>query len=186
MNKMRKTMKKLIITTILLAFGVTINAQVKQQQVTRESTTRKVTVNDGTAPKTIQRTESTESRQNLELKDANSNKLNKDVQPTPVQVQTSTTVSGTGIPTQEIDRSSYYQFNGRNYQISSDNTGYRISSPDNANMGVLRRLSNGNYIYRTNDKVSVGSFDQNGNFVVETYDEKNDRITVETYTRVQK
>jgi len=179
-------MKKFVITAVVLTFGITLNAQVQQQQVTKESTTRKVTVNDGTTPKTIQRTESTESRQNIELKDANTNQLNKDVQPTPVQVQRSTTVSGTGIPTQEVDRSSYYQFNGRNYQISSDNSGYRMTAPDNAGNGVLRRLSNGNYIYRTSKGVSVGSFDQNGNFVVETYDDKNDRITVETYTRVQK
>ena len=179
-------MKKFIITAVLLAFGVTINAQVKQQQVTKESTTTKVTVNDGTQPRTVQKTERTESVQDLKLQNAESNQLNKDLQPTPVKVEKSTIVSGTGIPTQEIDRSSFYQFNGRNYQIATDKSGYRISSPDNANLGVLRRLSNGNYIYRTNDKVSVGSFDENGNFVVETYDEKNDRITVETYTRVQR
>ena len=179
-------MKKIFVTAILLAFGLTANAQVKQQQVTKESTTKRVTVDDGTTPKTIQRTESTETRQNIELQDAESNKLNKDVKPTPVQVQKSTTISGTGIPTQEIDRSSYYSFNGRNYQFSSDNSGYRIASPDNTNYGVLRKLSNGNYIYRTKDKVSVGYFDENGNFVVETYDDKSDRITVETYTRVQR
>jgi len=177
-------MKKIIVTTVLLAFGVTLNAQVNKN-VTKESTTTKVTVNDGTAPRQVTRTESTQAVQNIELKDAESNKLNKDMKPTPVQVEKSTTVSGTGIPTQEIDRSSYYQFNGKNYQFISDKSGYRIASPDNTNMGVLRKTSNNNYIYRTNDRVSVGYFDQNGNFVVESYDDKTDGVTVETYTRVK-
>lgn len=178
-------MKKFIITAVLLAFGVTVNAQVNKN-VTKESTTTRVTVNDGTQPKQVVKTESTESEQRIELKDAESNKLNKDMKATPVRVEKSTTVSGTGIPTQEVDRSSYYQFNGRNYQIATDNSGYRFTSPDNSGNGVLRRLSNGNYIFRTNAGVSVGSFDANGNFVVETYDEKNDRITTETYMRVQR
>jgi hypothetical protein len=176
-------MKKVIITAVLLVFGLTMNAQNKQ--VTKESTTTRVTVNDGTKPRQVTRTESTEAVQNVELHDAESNKLNKDIKPTPVQVQKSTTVSGTGIPAQEIDRASYYQFNGQNYQFISDNSGYRIASPDNTSMGVLRRTSNNNYIYRTKDRVSVGHFDENGNFVVESYDDKTDGVTVETYTRVK-
>lgn len=178
-------MKKFIITAAVLSFGLTMSAQVNQN-VTSESKTTRVTVNDGTQPRQMEKTVRTDSQQNIELQDAESKKLNKDVKATPVMVQSSTTISGTGIPTQEVDRSSYYQFNGKNFQMLSDNSGYKLTSPDNAGNGVLRRLSNGNYIYRTKDKVSVGSFDANGNFVVETYDDKNDRITVETYTKVQR
>lgn len=178
-------MKKLFVTSILLAAGFTVSAQVDQKQVTKESTTRTVTVDNGETKRQVSKTERTEAVQDIKLQNAESKQLNKDIAPTPVKVEKTTTISGTGIPTQEIDRSSYYSFNGRNYQFRSDNSGYRISSPDNTNYGVLRRLSNGNYIYRTNDRVSVGYFDENGNFVVETYDHNNDRITVETYTRVK-
>lgn len=179
-------MRKIFATAILLAFGITANAQVDQKQVTKESTTRTVTVDNGETKRKVSKTERTEAVQDIELQNAESNQLNKDIKQTPVRVQKSTSISGTGIPEQEIDRSSYYSFNGRNYQFQSDNSGYRITSPDNKEYGVLRKLSNGNYIYRTKDKVSVGYFDDKGNLVVETYDDKNDRITVETYTRVQK
>jgi len=168
----------------MLAFGLTLSAQVNQN-VTKESKTTTVTVNDGTAPKKVVKTEKTEATQQIELKDASSKKLNKDIQQTPVQVNASTTISGDGIATQEVDRSSYYQLNGQNFHFVTDNSGYKITAPDNSNIGVLRRTSNNNYIYRTKDRVSVGHFDANGNFVLESYDDKTDGVTVETYTRVK-
>ena len=179
-------MKKIFATAILFAFGITANAQVDQKQVTKESTTKTVTVNNGETKRKISKTERTEAVQDVELKDAESNKLNKDIKQTPVKVQKTTTISGTGIPTQQIGSSTYYQYDGQNYRFMTDASGFQISSPDDKEYGVLRKLSNGTYIYRTSDKVSVGHFDDNGNFVVETYDDKNDRIMVETYTKVQK
>jgi hypothetical protein len=176
-------MKNIALIT-MLALGITLNAQVNKN-VTKETTTTTTTVNDGQKPRTIVKTEKTEAQQNIELKDAESKKLNKDVKPTPVQVTSSTTVSGDGIPTQEIDRSSYYQMNGQNYRFVTDKTGYKISAPDNTDYGILRKTSNNNYIYRTKDRTSVGYFDANGNFVLETYDDKTDGITVETYTRLR-
>lgn len=176
-------MKNLIITSLLLAFSITLSAQNKNVQ--KETKTTTVTVNDGTKAKKVVKTERTEAQQDIKLKDAKSRKLNKDIQPTPVHVNSSTTISGDGIPLQEIDRSSYYEMNGRRFQFVSDKTGYRIILPDNENYGVLRRTSNNNYIYRTKDRTSVGYFDKNGNFVVETYDDNTDGVTIETYTRVK-
>lgn len=179
-------MRKIFATAILFVFGFTATAQVDQKQVTKESTTRTVTVDNGETKRKISKTERTEAVQDIELKNAESNQLNKDIKQTPVKVQKTTTISGTGIPTQQIGSSTYYTFNGENYRFMTDASGFQISSPNNNEYGVLRKLSNGNYIYRTDDRISVGYFDDNGNFVVETYDDKNDRITVETYTRVQK
>lgn len=173
---------KNIALIIMLAFGVSLNAQVNKN-VTKETKTTKVTVNDGSQPKTLVKTQTKATTQDIELKDADSKKLNKDIAPTPVQVNSSTTVSGSGIPTQEINRSSYYTMNGQSYQFVTDNTGYRIASPDNVNYAKMRKTSNNNYIIRTNDRTSVGYFDANGNFVVETYDDKTDGVTIETYTR---
>ena len=45
----------------------------------------------------------------------------------------------------------------------------------------LRKTSNNNYIYRTDDKVSFGYFDEDGNLILETFDYKNDKITMEKY-----
>jgi hypothetical protein len=174
---------KSIVTIIMLSFGLVMTAQVKKN-VTEENKTTKVTVNDGSDPKTLVKTEKKEATQNIELQDANSKKLNKDIKQTPVEVKATTTISGDGIQSQ-TDRLTYYEMNGRKYTFVSDKAGYRIASPDNNDYGLLRKTSNNNYIYRTKDKTSIGYFDANGNFVVETYDDKTDGITVETYTRMK-
>ena len=170
---------KNIAVMIMLALGLTLNAQVNKN-VTEESKTTTVTVDNGTGkPKKVVKTENTNAVQNIELQDAESKKLNKDLKRTPVQVNTSTTVSGDGIPT-------YYETNGHRYIFVPDKNGFKVSSSDDVNnTGVLRRTSNGQYIYRSGDRTSLGYTDANGNFVIETYDESTDGVTVETYTRVK-
>lgn len=168
---------KNIALAALLAFGLSATAQVNQN-VTKESTTTTVTVNNGTGkPKKVTKTETTEATQNIELKDADSKKLNKDMKATPVQVSQSTTIKGDGIPT-------YYELNGERYVFVTDHDGYRISSPTVKEYGIVRKTANGEYIFRTKTGTSVGHFDENGNFVVETYDDKADGFTVETYSKV--
>ncbi|MFP9113150.1 hypothetical protein ACLI1A_04365 [Flavobacterium sp. RHBU_3] len=168
-------MKKIALL-VLLSAGFTVAAQT--QNITKESTTTTVTVNNGTGkPKKITKTETTEARQNIELKDADSKKLNKDMKPTPVQVSSSTTIQGDGIPT-------YYELNGEKYIFVTDKGGYKISSDADTKYGVVRRTSTGQYIYRTKNATSIGYFDEKGNFVVERYDDNTDGIMVETYTKV--
>ncbi len=176
-------MKKLAII-VMLGFGLTVSAQVNKN-VTKESTTTVTKVNDGTAERKIVKTESRTAQQNIELQNAESNELNKNIKPTPVQVTQSTTLSGDGIPTQEIDRSSYYTMNGQRFQFSTDRGGYRVTTGNNQNVGVLRKTSNNNYIYRNGNTTSYGYFDRDGNFVVETYDDKTDGVTVQTFSRVK-
>jgi hypothetical protein len=169
-------MKSLAIA-ILLAAGLSATAQVNQN-VTKESTTTTVKVDDGTGkPKKITKTETTEAKQNIELKDADSKKLNKDMKATPVQVSQSTTIKGDGIPT-------YYELNGERYVFVTDRDGYRISSPAVKEYGIVRKTSNGQYIFRTKTGTSIGYFDENGNFVVENYDDATDGFTKETYSKV--
>jgi hypothetical protein len=169
-------MKNLAVA-ILLAAGLSASAQVNQN-VTKESTTTTVKVDDGTGkPKKITKTETTEAKQNIELKDADSKKLNKDMKASPVQVSQSTTIKGDGIPT-------YYERNGERYVFVTDRDGYRISSPAVKEYGIVRKTSNGQYIFRTKTGTSVGYFDENGNFVVESYDDATDGFTKETYSKV--
>lgn len=158
-------------------------AQVNKN-VTKETTTTTVSVNDGTGTKKVVKNETTASQQNIELKDADSNKLNKDIQPSPVQVTKTTTVNGDGV-TPQMGQTTYYRMNGRNYMFTSDRTGYQISTPEDLGFGRLRKTSNNNYIYRTKNGTSVGYFNASGDFVVETYDDNTDGVTVETYTRIK-
>ena len=56
-----------------------------------------------------------------------------------------------------------------------------MTTSNNTKPMFLRRTSNNNYIYKNKDKFSVGYFNADGNLVLETYDEKTDKITIETY-----
>lgn len=168
---------KNIALAILLVAGLSATAQVNQN-VTKESTTTTVTVNNGQGkPKKITKTEMSEAKQNIEFEDAESKKINKNVKPTPVQVSQSTTIKGDGIPT-------YYELNGERYIFVTDHDGYRISSPSVKEYGIVRKTSNGQYIFRTKTGTSTGYFDENGNFVVETYDDATDGFTKVTYSKV--
>jgi hypothetical protein len=170
---------KRIMIIIAIALGISLNAGAQNKNVTSETKTTTVKVDDGTGkPKTVTKTQNVSTQQNIELKDANSKKLNKDIKDTPVQVTSSTTIQGDGIPT-------YYEMNGQRYIFVTDKTGYKISSPTIKDYGVVRKTSDGHYIYRTKTATSVGYFNENGEFVVESYDDGADGITVETYTPVK-
>ena len=41
------------------------------------------------------------------------------------------------------------------------------------------------YIYRTESKTAIGYFDTNGDLIVEVYDDKSDRVTLEKYKAVK-
>lgn len=160
---------------LLAAIGMTAQTN---PNVTKESTTTTVTVNDGSGkPKKVTKTQTSTSQQGIQLKDADSKKLNKEATYSNQQVSNSTTIEGDGVPT-------YYELNGERYIFVTDKTGYKIASPKDRNFATVRKTSDGHYIFRTKTGTSVGYFDGSGNFVVETYDDKNDGITVETYTKM--
>jgi len=136
--------------------------------------------------KEIIKTQDVKEVQNIELKDADSNVLNKEVKESPVNVTATTAVSANGTTRViDVDRSSYYVLNGKKYQVSNDKGGYKMVYPDGKNTAILRRTSNNNYIYKTKTNTSFGYFNADGNLVLETYDEKTDKITVTTYTNVK-
>jgi len=176
---------KNIAVVIALVLGLSVNAQVNQN-VTKESTTTTVKVNDGTGTKKLVKTKNTESTSELELKDANSKKLNKDAYETAPQVTSSTSVEADSGFNARIGQISNYQYNGSNYIFVTDKSGYRIATSDNKDYAKLRRTSNGQYIFKGATTTSVGHFNPNGDFVVETYDDKTDGVTVETYTKLTK
>ncbi|KOS05352.1 hypothetical protein AM493_04380 [Flavobacterium akiainvivens] len=166
---------KNIAIAILLSLGLSATAQDKNK--TEEIKTTTVTVNDGTGkPKKVTKTETVTSNQNIQLKDADSKKLNKEATYTNQEVSRSTTISGDGVPT-------YYSLNGEQYIFVTDKSGYKIASPNDRNYAVVRKTANGQYIYRTKDSTSIGYFNDNGDFVVETYDDKADGITIQTFTK---
>lgn len=176
-------MKTIVLSIATLLFAANIQAQNKN--VTRQSNTTVTTVKDSDGEKKLVRTQNVSETQNVELQNADSNALNKDIKASPVQVTSSTVVTTPDGTTRvvDVDRSAYYSLGGKTYQMSMDNSGYTMLGDNNKKEGLIRKLSNDTYLYRSGDKTSVGYFDGNGNFVLQTYDDSNDRIITETYMR---
>jgi hypothetical protein len=173
-------MKSIVFTTLalLLSFG----AQAQNQNSSTETKTTTTTVKDDKGERKIVKKRVKKELQNIKLNQPQPGTLNTEMKQTPVQVTSTTEVSVNGdLRTVDVDRSAYYMYNDEKYQVAADKSGYTVSSSSNDKLSFLRRASNNNYIYRNNDKFSIGHFDANGNLVLETYDEKTDQITVEVF-----
>lgn len=163
--------------------GLMVSAQ--NTNVTDVSKKTVVTVKDSEGEKKLVKNENTKEVQNVEFHDADSKALNKDVKPSPVQVTATTTVTAPDGTTRtvDVDRSAYYSLGGNRMRFAIDPAGYTVTNEKGKREALLRRAGNNSYIYRTKDKTSIGYFDTNGNFVLESYDDKTDKVTTEVYTR---
>ena len=86
--------------------------------------------------------------------------------------------------TVDIDRSSYYESSGNKYKLDLDASGY-VMTYGNSKPALLRKTSTNSYIYRLKDKVAVGYFDTDGNLIIETYDEKLDKVSIQKFAVVK-
>jgi hypothetical protein len=176
--------------TIILgmaAFLFSLNIQAQNQQVKSEQKTTTTTVKDSDGTKTSVKKENTQEVQNIELQNANSTELNKDIKPSPVEVTSSTKITNPDGSTRtvDVDRSSYYTYSGRKYKVALDASGYRMVSDDSKRSAILRKTSTNSYIYRSNGQTSIGYFDTSGNLILETYDDKLDKVSTQTYAPVK-
>ncbi|HEY4616664.1 MAG TPA: hypothetical protein VIH09_00530 [Flavobacterium sp.] len=171
-----------IIVLGMAAFLFSINIQAQNKNVKTEVKTNITTIKDSQGEKKLVETKEVEEVQNLQLNDANSNVLNKDIKESPVEVTATTKITADGVTKViDVDRSAYYELDGTKYQVSTDKKGYSVFMPDGKKSAVLRKTSNNNYIYRAGNKTSFGHFNSDGNMILESYDEATDTITVTTY-----
>lgn len=177
-------MKTIILGITAILFSLNIQAQNKN--VKSEVKTTITTVTGAKGEKKLIKTEEVKEVQNIELKNADSNILNKEIKETPVEVTTTTMLTADGVTrVVDIDRSAYYDLNGKKYQVALDQNGYTLLFPDGKEKAILRKTQNNNYIYKAKDITSFGYFDSNGNLVLETYDAKTDKVTATTYVIVK-
>lgn len=170
-------------TIFLGLFGllISLNIQAQNQNKKTETVTRVTTVKDDKGEHKVVKKEEIKEVQNIELKDVPPGTLNTDIQPTPTQATVTTTVNVDGQErVVDVDHSAYYSYNGEKYHVLADNTGYSVTNNTNG-ISLLRRTANNTYIYKNKDKFSIGHFDANGNLVLETYDDKTDKVTVEVF-----
>ncbi|QYJ67675.1 hypothetical protein [Flavobacterium litorale] len=177
-------MKK-IAAIAFLALGISLNAQVNKN-VTKETKTTTITVDNGKEEQQFVKTEKVKTEQDIKFKDAESDKLNKKIAETPVKVNKSTTYSGDKLVTTNVN-TTYYMLNGKRYTLKGNNgNGYTMASPENSNYGVLKTNGDNRYSCKIDGKTSVGYFDQKGNLVIETRNNDGRGKMVETYTLLKK
>lgn len=182
-NQYEEIMKALLFSVAALAFVTGATAQ--NTNVTDISKTTVTTVKDSDGEKKIITKEDVKEKQNIEFQNAESGELNKDMKATPVQVVETVTVTGPDGKTRvvDVDRSAYYSIGGAKYKVSPDNTGYTMTDATGKRAGLLRQMGNNTYIYRTGNQTSYASFDNSGNLVIQTYDDKTDSFTKTVYTK---
>lgn len=171
----------------MLAFIFSLSSQAQNQNVKSEVKTTTTTIKDSEGEKTLVKKQDVQEVQNIELKDAESNVLNKEMSESPVQVTSVTKITNPDGSTRtvDVDRSSYYMSDNKKYKVNLDAAGYKIISDGNKNAAILRKTSTNSYIYRTKEKTAIGYFDTDGNLILETYDDKSDKVTVQKYTVVK-
>lgn len=174
-------MKTIISSLAIFVIAFSSTAQIKN--VTEMSKTTITTTKDSDGEKqSVKKQEITEV-QNVELENPNSNALNKDIKPTPVDVTSKTQIinpDGT-TRTVDVDRSSYYESNGKKVQLSLDANGYSMIMPETRTKTLLRKTSTNSYILKSKNKFAVAYFDIEGNLIIESYDDKLDKVSVETF-----
>ncbi len=177
-------MKTILFGIAVLLCSFNSIAQNKNVQETTKTTVTTVKASDG--EKTFVKNENVKEVQNIELNEAQPNTLNIDMKASPVSVTTTTQITNPDGTTRtvDVDRSSYYTSNGNQYKLALDASGYTLSS-GNSKPALLRKTSTNSYIYHTKNKMAIGYFDTNGNLILETYDDKSDRVSVETYNVIK-
>ncbi len=176
-------MKNIIIGALAIIFAGSLQAQ--NTNVTDVSRKTVTTVKDSEGEKQIVKSQNTKEVQNVEFHNADSKELNKDVKPSQVNVVSTTSITGPDGTTRtvDVDRSAYYSLGGNRMRFAMDPAGYTVTNPAGKREAVMRRTGNNSYFYRTKDRTSFGYFDEKGNFILESYDDKNDKVTTEVFTR---
>ena len=177
-------MKTILFGISVLLCSLNAAAQNKNVQATTKTTVTTVKSSDG--EKKFVKNENTTEVQNIELKDAKPNTLNIEMKDSPVNVTSTTQITNPDGSTRtvDVDRSSYYASNGNKFKLALDASGYTMSTGKDK-PALLRKTSTNSYIFRSKDKTAIGYFDTKGNLVLETYDDKSDRVSVETYSVVR-
>lgn len=172
MNTKTTIMKKTLMI-IALAVATTGFAQdQKNKNKVSETVTTKTITRDNKGEEIATKSVTENQKQLISLDDSERNKTNQSIVMSPVEVDT------------EVN----YGYEGNRFQFVSqeDKDGYRLMTiKDNAKReeyAIIKPTSqDGYYILSKSGKTSFGYFNEDGNFVVERYDEKLDKIVSDVY-----
>jgi len=156
-------MKKIMLLIALAAFTTGVAQENKKKTTEKVKTTVTDSEGEETAIKEITKTE----KQELALTDFDGkNNFNTVMMPV------------------EVDRDVDYAYNGITYRFVPQETGYYIVDSNNKNERVARLYptsQQGYYIYTQDNQSSFGYFNEDGDFVVESYDPDGDGVSNYVY-----
>ena len=158
-----------------------------EQNTQTETKTKTVTIEDSEGIHKTVKTEVVKKDQKIELGKDNPNSINVPAVDSPILVTTSTKITNPDGTTRtvQLDRSGYYENNGRIYVLTLDASGYILTHGDNK-PALLRKTSINSYIYTIGTKMAVAYFDSNENLIVEFYEELSNQIIIEKYNHIKK
>lgn len=160
-------MKRIILIMALAAFSSAFAQENKNKKT--ETTTTKTYVKDSKGVEVDTKEVTKSENQVIALNDKSSDNTN---------------FSTVMLPS-EIDSNVNYTNNDREFSFQAQDKGYKMMAiKDNTSneFATIRPSSQkGYYIYSENGENSFGYFNQNGNFVVERYDEDKDAIVTTVY-----
>ena len=163
-------MKKVLLIFALAAF--TTGFAQENKNLKTETVVTKTAVKDSKGVQESTKSVSIKQKQELELAPSDSRQVNQSVVMSPVKVDSDVT----------------YDYDGNRFQFLSqkDEDGYRLMTVmDNKThdeYAIIKPTSqNGYYIYSKNGKSSFGYFNEEGNFVVESYNPETDAVVNEVY-----
>jgi hypothetical protein len=176
-------MKLVTVTAIAFLFSIQLEAQNTQTEVKTKTTT----VKDSEGVHKTVKTEVIKKDQQIVLGEEKSNTINIPVVDSPITVTKTTKITNPDGTTRtvDVDRSAYYESNGRIYKLDLDASGYLISHGD-MKPALLRKTSTNSYIFKSENKTAIGYFDTEGNLVVEVYNDKLDIVDIEKYYVIKK
>jgi hypothetical protein len=176
-------MKLVILTAIAFLSSIQLEAQNTQTEVKTKTTT----VKDSEGVHKTVKTEIIKKEQKIVLGEEKSNTINIPVVDSPVTVTKTTKITNPDGTTRtvDVDRSSYYESNGKIYKLDLDPAGYVITHGE-MKPALLRKTSTNSYIFRSENRTAIGYFDTEGNLVIEFYDDKLDIVNIEKYAVIKK
>lgn len=176
---------KLAIVTAAITF--LFSMQTEAQNTQTETKTKTTTVKDSEGTHKTVKTQVIKKEQKVVLGEEKSSTINIPTVNSPVTVTTTTKITNPDGTTRtvDVDRSSYYESNGKIYRLDLDPAGYVISHGE-MKPALLRKTSTNSYIFKSENRTAIGYFDTEGNLVVEFYDDKLDIVNIEKYAVIKK
>lgn len=176
-------MKLAALSIIAILFSIQIEAQNTQT----ETKTKIITVKDSEGVHKKVKTEVIKKDEKIVLGEESPNTINipiVDSKVTETKITKITNPDGT-TRTVDIDRSGYYELDGKIYKLELDALGYLVTHGD-MKPALLRTTTTNSYIFKSENKTAIGYFDTEGNLVIEFYNDKLDIVNVEKYMAIKK